>query len=459
MRALPFFAAAMAWSMIASADTPDGGPPPWSGPRPMRSPVQFNPMPGSRIFRTNPNGEPPAPKPLSSAYDPRTAPPYLPPPAAAPPRPPVIRTPAAAPDPATTTAPPSPAPNLAAPVTIPAPVPPPARPHRKPRPRKPEPPPLPAPDLKLTIDAPSPEAPWTIRLQNTGAIPIRIDADARLVSLDITPPDAKRAIKCELPSDMRPNDDDDRMLVLPPGRAFVEKIDPRLFCFGAKASLALVSGASVAPRLVGSRELAVVEPIEEVEPVVATAHEWTGIASPIGAPVVATTTKDPAHARSLAITTPAFVDVARASEVAIAITAKNESNAPVVFLLRPETVALDITGPSGIGVTDPSPTVHCAWSAPPPSAIRDLFSHVGPSGSDSVSVLPSVLCPEAALDHPGLYVVRAKLDTRHASGVSVGLHTLDGEVVGETTTRLRVRETTGKPLPTARPQLEVVAAH
>jgi len=400
MRALPFIAAAMAWSMVASAQVQDAGAPFFPRPHPMRSaPRMFNPKLGERALPPDKTAE------------------FL------------------------ATHPPGP-PNL-------------------PRPRKPAPPPLPAPDLKLTIDAPSPAAPWTLRVENTGIIPLRIVADARLVALDITPAETThkaRATKCELPNDMRPNDDDDQSLVLPPGRAFVEKIDPRLFCFGAHDAAALVAGSSVVPRLVGARDLAVVTPIAEVEPVVATAHEWTGTASTIG-PAIAPAPKDAAHARSLAITTPAFVDVDRAPEVALPISVKNESNASIVFLLRPETVALDITGPSGIGVTDPSPTVHCAWSGPSPSPIRDLFAHVAPNGSDALSVLPSVLCPEGTLDHPGLYIVRAKLDTRHASGVPIGLHTLDGEVAGETTTRLRVRETNGKPLPIAKPQLEAVPAH
>jgi hypothetical protein len=455
MRALPFIAAALAWSAIASAQLPDGG---ISMPRPhmMRStgtPRIFNPKLGNRVLPPDKTLEflsrpPPATTgPLVPAAKPRTEPPM---PSSG------VQVPAvAASAPATAPA----FGNIAIPLPAAAPAPPP--PRHKPRPRKPEPPPLPAPDLKLTIDAPSPEAPWTVRIENTGTIPLRIVADARLIALDITPADAKpnaRPTKCELPGDMRPSDDDDRSLVLPPGRAFVDKIDPRLFCFGAHNAGALVAGSSVLPRLVGSRDLPVVAPIEEVEPVVATAHEWSGLTSTIGAPVVPSA-KEATRARSLAISTPAFVDVSRAPEVAIPITTKNESNASIVFLLRPETVALDITGPSGIGVTDPSPTVHCAWSGPPPTPIRDLFAHVAPHGTDALSVLPSVLCPEGTLDYPGLYVVRARLDTRHASGVPIGLHTLDAEVAGETTTRLRVRETTGKAPAIAKPQLEVVPAH
>jgi hypothetical protein len=53
--------------------------------------------------------------------------------------------------------------------------------------------------------------------------------------------------------------------VVPPGAAYVEKVDPRLYCFGEKAAAALVPGATVVPRLTGTRDEPVVEPLE-VEP-------------------------------------------------------------------------------------------------------------------------------------------------------------------------------------------------
>ncbi len=436
MRALPLVAAILALSAVASADPPTAPSPAGSGPRPRRAPpALYNPALGTTSPPPSPTSipSPPPPPGNSGAAAPLPAP----------------ASPAAAGSPAAAAASPA--------------APPPSAPRKraKPRPRKPAPPLLPPPALKLTIDAPAPETPWLLRVENTGTTPLRIAADARLLAMDITPAEAaggKHAITCELPREMRPQDDEDRSLVLPPGRAFTEALDPRLFCFDTRNAAALVPGAAIVPRLIGSRDVAAVAPVGEGEPVVATEHEWTGTPSQIG-PAVAAVTKGAQQAHGLTLSTSPFVDGERASDVALGITATNESNAPVIFLLRPETITLDITGPSGVGVTDPSPTVHCAWSGPPPPPIRDLFTHLAPKGSDSLSVLPSEICPEDTLAHPGLYLVRAKLDTRRVSGKAIGLHTFDGEIVSETTTRIRVRELTGKPSPPTHPRLQPITDH
>ena len=426
MRALPLVAAILTCSIAALADQPLVPP-----PAPV-VPILRNPRVGTPR-RFNPTlGNATAPAASASASTPPTLP--------------------GTPRPAESLAP-----AAAHPVLAPS-APPAARRRFRLPVRKAEAPSLPAPALKLTVDAPSPEAPWLIRATNTGTIPLRIIADARIVAFDISPAGAAEtmhAITCELPHEMRPADDDDRSLVLPPGRSFAEAIDPRLFCFGAREAAALVAGATVVPRFVGSHEVAVVTPLGEAEPAVATEHEWAGTPSSIGAAVVSAT-KDGPRPRTLVVSTSAFVDVDRAPDATVTITVKNESNAPIPFLFRPETIALDVTGPSGIGVTDPSPTVHCVWRGPPPSPILELFTRLAPNGGDALTVLPSDLCPEKTLAQPGLYLVRAKLDTRRASGTPVGLHTFDGEVVSDGTTRLRVRKLTGKAPALARPQLELM---
>ena len=78
-----------------------------------------------------------------------------------------------------------------------------------------------------------------MRVTNDGSVPVRIVADARFLSLELTRRGEKRAERCELPVAMRPDDWTDRSLVLPAGRAYVETFEPRLYCFTGNAPKAL----------------------------------------------------------------------------------------------------------------------------------------------------------------------------------------------------------------------------
>ena len=115
---------------------------------------------------------------------------------------------------------------------------------------------------------------------------------------------------------------------------------------------------------------------------------------------------------------------------------------------------LDVNGPIGVGVTEPSPSVRCEAASMPSTSIRDAFTTVAPRGRTSLTVMVSVLCPEHAFDQAGLYVVRARLDTRRASGRGIGLRTFDDDVASDTATRVRVREDQGDLGPQPRPKLD-----
>ncbi len=340
----------------------------------------------------------------------------------------------------------------------------------------------PAPSLTLTITAPAPGAPWTMRIANTGSVPLKVIADARLLSLDVTPPPSAtetpgtagrrtlalravaRAVACVLPADMRPTRDDDRTLVVPPGRAYAEKFDPRIFCFGSRAAAALVPGATVVAhlgwpvparrgrgpvRITGPYAVA---PIDGLEPAVAAAKEI--VASPVivGAPPALTPSAARAP-RPLALATPAFVDAERAADVSLSVTVANTSTQAQSFLFRPQTLAFDVTGPTGVGVTDPSPTVRCVSDVEPGSNIREIFTTLAPRGRTSLGVLLRGFCPEKTFDQAGIYLVHAQLDTSNASGAAVGLHTFDGDVASDTSTALRIRRE-AMPFPSRRPALE-----
>jgi hypothetical protein len=334
------------------------------------------------------------------------------------------------------------------------------------------------PSLTLTVTAPGPDVAWTLRVANTGVVPLKIIADARLLSFDVTPPAtavaegaaargkvrarAPKTVHCALPADMRPRTDDDRTLVIPPARAYTEKFDPRIFCFGGGAAAALVPGATVvahlgwpvtvrrgsAPRLAPPFA---VTPIDGLEPAVAAAKEIVAGPVEIGTPPAATRAE--AAARPLSISTPAYLDTERSGDVSIGVTIANVSAATHSFLFRPETLVFEVTGPTGIGVTDPSPTVRCASDIDPGTSIREVFTTLTPRGRTSLGLLLKGFCPETTFDQAGLYLVRARLDTRVASGAEVGLRTFEGEVASDKVTALRVRRE-AMPFPSRRPTLE-----
>src|SRR5262249_4039049 len=155
---------------------------------------------------------------------------------------------------------------------------------------------------------------------------------------------------------------DERALVIPPGRAYAEKFDPRLFCFRGHEAAALVAGASVVAHLgwAPGKKLAppyVVRPIDGLEPKVAAAKELASASAAVGPST--STAKEPDGSRPLSVRTPQAIDVSRPIDITLPVTVVNTSASSATFLLRPTTIALDVNGPSGIGVTDPSPSIRC----------------------------------------------------------------------------------------------------
>ncbi len=308
-------------------------------------------------------------------------------------------------------------------------------------------PPAPPPDVRLTVAEESPSR-WRMRVENAGAVPVRVMADARLLSFEVTPAGAKKALRCVLPGDMRPEVADERALVVPPQRAYVESFDPRVYCFGAAEAAALAPGAAVVAHLgwasppkgrkaAGPFE---VEPLEGVTPAVAPAKEivsapWT-VAAVAGVsaepPSLAASTDD--GAASLVVSSQEHADATHANEVAVAVTVANHGTKPTTFLFRTETLAFDVIGPDGT-------LSRCGGTRAVDSPIRELYDTIAPKGHRAISVLLSQLCPRHTLDLAGVYEVTSILDTRRASGRSVGLVTFDGVATATKATRLRLRRT------------------
>jgi hypothetical protein len=243
---------------------------------------------------------------------------------------------------------------------------------------------------------------------------------------------------------MRPSTDDDRVLVLPPGRAYAEVIDPHLYCFGAREHAALEGGGQMTARLgwhggAQTRPF-VVAPFEGIEPRVAATKELTttsSIAVPASTP---NPSSNPAPTSAplasleprLSVHMPPLVDAANAGDLALTITVANASDRPAWLRLRPDTVTFTVTGPTGAAT-------RCARAQTLGTPTRELFDNVPAHGSAHVAVLVSAVCPAGTFSAPGLYRILPGIDTRRASGDRIGLPTFEGELSSTETSLLRVR--------------------
>ena len=341
--------------------------------------------------------------------------------------------------------------------------------------------PLPAPKAALTVSTVSAKR-WTMRVENTGDVPVRIVADPYLLSLEIMVPaggdgSSKKAakahtVRCSLPADMRPSSDTSRGLVLPPGTAYSESFDPRMYCFGARESAGLVRGARViahygfsAPHGAKTKGAAlpppfVVSPIASAEhpnqasaaPVkeligasalelssdaVASAPNTdsrsseqvaTRTTTPVSSPITSTISENDPSDPTLSIALPARSEAARAGDLNLHVSLTNVGQRRASVYFRPQTVAFSVAGPGG--------EFDC--SADNVVAIRELFTTLSPRGRAQLSVSAANSCPDHSFDLPGLYEVRPRLDTRRVAGSPAGLHAFEGETLG-TPALVRIR--------------------
>jgi hypothetical protein len=308
-------------------------------------------------------------------------------------------------------------------------------------PKRESPPPAQLPDVKLTVEPAEATWTWLLRLENRDSVPLRVVGDARLLSLDITPPPPKRGraatIHCMLPAEMRPSTDEESIQIVPPQLAYVETFDPRLYCFEAQKARALTAGATVVARFgFAPSRAGTPRPPFVVAPADAEARRGASkevvsesLTLPESLPALDEASAD-AKASRLIVSTPRWIDASTSRDLTLPITVSNATPRTVTLLLRPETIAIDAAGPSG--------TTRCQWLIVP-SPIAELFTTLPPKGRASTEVLVSVLCPRAFFDRSGLYALRAAIDTRRASGASIGIHSFDGEVWSPSTTLVRIR--------------------
>jgi hypothetical protein len=306
-----------------------------------------------------------------------------------------------------------------------------------------------AANVTLAITAPSARGRWTLHVTNEGEQPVRVVADARLLTLEVTPRSARAPVRCVLPDDMRPGGDLERAQVILPGRGYDESFEPRLYCFGAGKLDALVPGAIVIGRLGfssrpasqppfevssiegGEPELAPLKSIES--PPIALPDDPTAWAVPVMAG------KDTADADTprVSLQGPVSVDAASPNEIAIPLTLRNDGAHATVVRFRPEVLDFDIIGPGGVE--------RCDWPTVPAAALPEMFTTLAPKAAETLEVTLSSYCTGHGLDQPGLIVVWPRLDTHDATGAELHMRSFDGEVVAGAPTIVRLHRGGARP--------------
>lgn len=333
------------------------------------------------------------------------------------------------------------------------------------------------PPLTLTVTTTAGGGWWKLKIENTGDVPVRLAADPRLLVLEVTPPagteldpiSAKKrpvskkppapsppiTVRCALPDDARPVNDEGHDLVIPGKRSWSTSFDPLFYCFGSRERRALVAGAAVkahfgwpAPVVKTAAAAAKKKPAAPTPPFAAApVGAAIGKVAPAkdleSAPFTLTDTMSsavpaaPAPAPSspgravLNVSMPESRDASRGTEIETTVTVTNDGDQAAILLWRPETVRFTVAGPFGSST--------CGTTAIIDSPIRELYSTLGPKGRSSMALLVTAKCPVDTFDEPGVFRVTAVLDTSQASARPVGLKTWDGESTAKVPMLLRVR--------------------
>lgn len=327
---------------------------------------------------------------------------------------------------------------------------------------------LPSPPLVLTVTPGTAGGPWTMRVENTGDVPVRIAAEPRLLALELSAAsgDAKtggkaRPLRCALPEDARPSTDEGKELVVPGKRSWSAKFDPVFYCFGARERAALAAGTAIvahfgwAPPSKNRAEGPpfVAAPVGAAIGKVASVKELTSAPFTLSEGLAQQPTTDSSSAgkdgddkeTSLSLSVPESFDVLRGVDVTTTITITNSGDRKAILLFRPATIGLSVSGPQG--------SVRCGATPRIASPIPELFTTLPPKGRSQITVLVGAMCPADTFDEAGVYRITPRLDTTNASGRALGLKTFDGEVVGRTPMLLRVRNPR-RHAASARPKLD-----
>jgi hypothetical protein len=316
------------------------------------------------------------------------------------------------------------------------------------------------------------ELPWALAIVNRGTEAATVDFDARLLTLEIAPPEAaagaakakqkpKKPVVCRLPGDVVPGSVDPALAIeLEPGEGLVQNFDPRLYCLG-KTPAPLVEGAQVSPRFGwppkmkvswrgGKREET---PAVQNEPFVAEPSEARGSLPANGGDATERRVKElsgtplrlgsdfataqhpgPDQAApdpsGLTLTVTGGDAANEGAAVATASFANHGKQKQDLYFRR-ELITYEVSGPDGVFQCAPEPDLR--------SPDRTAFQTLRPGGKISAVSRLIEMCPAHAFARPGLYLVHARFDAVDA-GTEYGLHAFMGRLVSQKPALVRIRQ-------------------
>ncbi|AKF06428.1 hypothetical protein [Sandaracinus amylolyticus] len=276
--------------------------------------------------------------------------------------------------------------------------------------RRREPPPPPPAELSLaTISG---DTPFRRVLTIRASAPIELNADRRLLRIEVRPEGARRALTCEHPE--RPARlDADRVVRLEAGQTWQEWIDLREYCWG-RALDALSAGGDVAVTF-GPRR----------------ARRGDVTLRVLGEPPVdhrelgPTTVHLDAMPRALEPDPSARVRVVMSDRDARSITTfsvrvrAREGRARAY--VRPDRFSFRVHGPDA--------DVECAMPHGGGAVPADLFQRLSARGGPSFTLDARAFCPEGTFDDAGIYEVVPVLELEH-DGAQWNLDAPTGTFVG-----------------------------
>ena len=298
-------------------------------------------------------------------------------------------------------------------------------------------PPLP---VQLSVLAASPDPPWILKIENTSDVRIRVPADERLLSFELRPKAKAPVIACKLPKLMVPSEfDGSRELFLAPKESFTVSIDPRLFCFGSSVDK-LIPGAVLTPSFgfsafSSSKETIAAEgldqpssyqpvrllkgepftlpPIVELPPSQKKPAEHHGHAHgegghAHGAAHEPDSSLDP-NAPRLDVYVEQRVDATAGRDVVLTLRAVNEGERKLATVLRTRMMTIRVEELRADN--RPRAVTLCTGQHAAHAVASELVGSLGAGRESRLAILVAEVCPKGTFHRPGLYRLRAELDT------------------------------------------------
>lgn len=330
-------------------------------------------------------------------------------------------------------------------------------------------------EVELSVKQLGPGLPWSYEIKNAGERPVRVAADPRLLWFEVQVPGKKKRRTCRLPAELFPKHaDKDFSLMLRPGERFGQRFDPRLYCFAAGGQTELVAGAIVYPRFGWPKEfktswkggkklqtLILDAPFAVTPPERPRRGKKKPDAKAAELPkkethlklvegkalglrsAYAGWSKDALHEGDekpeqsdwdspepvLSMQTGSDAAAERLATVQVKLKNPSKDRKLVVYFRR-ELLSFEVMGPDGLRSCTPEPRTRF------PEA--QAFTTLRPGRSISVVSRLVELCPRGTFDRPGLYLIRARFDSKD-DGAEFGLQGFTGRIVAEQPATVRIR--------------------